>query len=189
VAEDISLSSDYGQQKEGRRTGITELETLFWVALSGLLVGVLFDFYRSLRRGLHLGPRFTALGDILFSVVALLILFYLFNKANFLALRAYLFWGSLLGLFIYLRFFSRLTRSLFHYLFSVAEKAAGLIRLALEIPWGLIVIIMRPPYAVLRWLSLLLYRIGQALVPALAHQSKNRIHKAWSHRFPPRIKD
>lgn len=165
------------------------MEILCWVTISGMAIGVLFDFYRSLRRQTRIGPVLTIIGDLVFSGVALTVLFHLFSKANFLEFRFYLFWGSLFGLLIYLRFFSRFLRWWFSYLFGLLAKTAGVTVLGLEAVGALIAILMRPPYFILRWLSMLFYRIGESLGPPVFRGIRMRINKAWKRVFPPRHND
>jgi spore cortex biosynthesis protein YabQ len=154
--------------------------------VAGATVGLVFDFYRTFRRWQGLRGVLTFIGDLLFSLVALYILFRFFERANALAFRFYIIWGSLLGLVIYLRLFSRFVVRFFFGLYQFISYLAGLIHRGIKIPIRGIVLIMRPPYAVLRWLSLLLYRIGEyILIEPLKHI--NSVWNAWWSRFfPPR---
>jgi len=150
-------------------------------------VGVTFDFYRALRKQLKWGQGLTWAGDVLFSLTALLILLLSFQKANFLTFRFYLFGGSLLGLIIYLSFFSKGLRRLFYYLFVFVASIARVVGLLLQIPWRLIVILMRPPYAVVRWVSMLLYRMSGTVVVPLLEKGRRVVRNLRLRLFPPHI--
>jgi spore cortex biosynthesis protein YabQ len=68
----------------------------------GLIAGILYDVYRTLRRVLHAGKIVTAVFDVLFSLCALAIaagVLYTVNKGE---LRAYTFLGFALGFFMYI---------------------------------------------------------------------------------------
>jgi len=125
---------------------------------------LVFDFYRSFRRWLDWGRILTFSGDVLFSLIAMGILFYFFERANALDFRFYIIWGSLLGLVLYLRLLSRFSLRCFFWFYRFISFLANLIHRGIMIPIRGLVLIMRPPYAMLQWLSLLLYRIGEIIL-------------------------
>ncbi len=160
--------------------------TFFWVIVAGAAVGLVFDFYRSFRRGQGWGKVLTFIGDVLFSLVALFILFRFFERANALAFRFYIIWGSLLGLVLYLRLLSRFSLRFCFGLYRVINYLAGLIRRGIKIPIRGLVLIMRPPYAILKWFSMLLYRIGELFLLELIMPIKKRLKGWWNSLMPPR---
>ncbi|WP_034379277.1 MULTISPECIES: spore cortex biosynthesis protein YabQ [unclassified Dehalobacter] len=137
------------------------------IVLSGLLVGICFDFYRMLRWHLGLTKIQTFLGDLLFSIAALGIIFCLAQKANYLEFRFYLFLGSLLGLLLYIVIFSRYVKKIFDVLFRLIRYVSQFIRKLIQAFLRGVYIgiagMMRIPYGILRWLGMLLYRIGEAI--------------------------
>jgi len=160
--------------------------TFFWVILAGAAVGLVFDFYRSFRRWQGWGAVSTFIGDVLFSLVALLIFFRFFERANALDFRFYIIWGSLLGLILYLRLLSRFSVRLYFKLYRVINYLAGLIRRGIKVPIMGLVLIMRPPYAILKWVSLLLYRIGELLLFDIIIYIKKKLKGWWNSLMPPR---
>nr|WP_282433785.1 spore cortex biosynthesis protein YabQ [Desulfosporosinus sp. I2] len=146
--------------------------------VAGASVGVVFDFYRTFRRWQGWGRVITFIGDLFFSLVALYILFRFFEKANALAFRAYIMWGSLLGLVIYLRLLSRFSVRCFFGIYRILAYLTRLIHRGIKIPIRALVLIMRPPYAILRWFSVLLFRIGEVILIEPCLSVKKRI-KAW----------
>lgn len=160
--------------------------TFFWVIVAGAAVGLVFDFYRSFRRWQGWGQFLTFIGDVLFSLVALFILFRFFEKANALAFRYYIILGSLLGLILYLRLLSRFSvRFYFRFYWSI-NYLTELIQRGIKIPIRGLVLIMRPPYAILRWLSMLLYRIAELLLLEPIMRIIKRLKGWWNSLLPPR---
>ncbi|TGE34084.1 spore cortex biosynthesis protein YabQ [Desulfosporosinus sp. Sb-LF] len=161
--------------------------TFFWVIVAGATVGLAFDFYRSFRRWQGWGQILTILGDVLFSLVALCILFHFFKRANALAFRFYIIWGSLLGLILYLKLVSRFSVRIFFGFYRVITYFAELIHRGIMIPIKALVFIMRPPYAMLRWFSLLVYRIGEFILLEPIVHIKRRFKELLNHLLPPKI--
>ena len=128
----------------------------------------------------------TFAGDIVFSLVALIILFWFFERANALAFRSYIMWGSLLGLILYLRLLSRFSVRFYSLIFRTMTHLATLIHRGIKIPIRGLVLIMRPFYIMLRWLSLLLYRIGEVIFLKTAINTKRRIKGWWNGLLPPK---
>nr|WP_083642836.1 spore cortex biosynthesis protein YabQ [Desulfosporosinus metallidurans] len=156
--------------------------------MSGVIVGVVFDFYRSFRRWQGWGWVLTFVGDVLFSLVALFILFRFFERANALAFRFYVIWGSLLGLILYLRLLSRFSVRFFFGFYRVMTYLAELIHRGIKVPIRGLVLIMRPPYAMLHWISLLLFRIGEYILLEPILRSIKRLKMWWNTLLPPRTK-
>lgn len=156
--------------------------------MAGMIVGLVFDFYRSLRRFQGWGQALTFIGDILFSLVALIILFYFFEKANALAFRFYNIWVSLLGLILYLSLFSRFSLRIYFRFYRIISYLAGLIYRGIKIPIKILAFIMGPPYAILKWFSMLLYRIGEFLLLEFSRHFKKKLMGWWKSLIPPRIK-
>ena len=147
---------------------------------------MVFDFYRTFRRWQGWGRVITFIGDLVFSLVALYILFRFFEKANALAFRAYIMWGSLLGLVLYLRLLSRFLVRFFLGSYRILAYLTRLVHRGIKIPIRTLVLIMRPPYAILRWFSVLLFRIVEVILIEPCLSMKTRI-KAWvKGLIPPR---
>jgi hypothetical protein len=144
-----------------------------------------FDFFRTFRRWRGWGPVITFGGDIFFSLIAMFILYRLFARANALAFRFYNIWGSLLGLILYLRFFSKYLIRCYFTLYQLITDLAKLIARGIMVPARGIVLLMRPPYAILRWFSLLFYRIGEHIVYKPILSLKLKIRKWWKQLWPP----
>ncbi|MDD2234334.1 MAG: spore cortex biosynthesis protein YabQ [Desulfitobacteriaceae bacterium] len=144
--------------------------------LAGSAVGFLFDIYRSFRSWNKPSFLMTFIGDIFFSLGALILLWYFLDKANDLALRFYILWGSLLGLFIYLRLLSPLILKILYKIHKLLHLLTRGLIYILRIPCRGLILVMHPFYAVLGWIGLLLYRMGEALIlPPLLQLNKKII--------------
>lgn len=133
-----------------------------------------------------LGKFATVIGDILFSVISLALLFRFFLRANALDLRFYILWGSVLGLFLYTRILSRATLWLFFKLYRLIEYLIWLIVEGIKIPIKGVILLMRPPYALLRWFSLLVFRILEAFLGEPLWKARKKALSLWDRLFPPR---
>lgn len=149
-------------------------------------MGMVFDFYRTFRRWQGWGRAVTFIGDLVFSLVALTMLFWFFERANALAFRFYVMWGSLLGLVVYLKLLSRFLVRFYFRIFRTITYLATLIHKGIKIPIRGLVLIMRPPYIMLRWLSLLLYRIGEVTLFETIMSMKRRVKVWWNELLPPK---
>lgn len=79
-----------------------QLFDLLIFALTGVVIGILFDIFRIIRRTFKTADFITYIEDILFWILTgLIILFTIFNFNNG-EIRVYIFVGLLLGLIIYL---------------------------------------------------------------------------------------
>lgn len=90
--------------------------------LNGLLIGILFDIFRILRKSFKTPDFITYLEDILFWILSALILLYSIFKFNNGELRMYIFLGVILGLMIYLLVFSKLFVQVSVYIINFIKK-------------------------------------------------------------------
>jgi spore cortex biosynthesis protein YabQ len=138
--------------------------TFFWVILAGAAIGAVFDVYRVFRSWRRWGRFRTFAGDMVFSAAALYILFNFLMKANFLAFRFYNIWGSLLGLVLYLKFFSRILVRIYLKILDGFTYLTILLLSWIKIPIRGIILVMLPLYKLIQWFSLLLFRILERLL-------------------------
>lgn len=177
-----------GFSGKGEESKISEFQAFFWVVMAGAAVGIFFDFYRSLRYWLKWGRISTWAGDLLFSLTALFILFRFFLRANALDFRIYILWGSVLGLFLYLRFLSKLIIKLYFRLFHIIAYLLWLLKKGVKIPVRGVLVLMRPPYALLRWFSFLIFRILEVFLAQPLKKIYLKVMFFWEQLFSPRTK-
>ncbi|NLX62151.1 MAG: spore cortex biosynthesis protein YabQ [Tissierellia bacterium] len=74
---------------------------------AGLLIGLIYDLYRTVRYFSRPKKLVADIGDILFWLIIALVFFYIMNKSNWAELRGYVFFGTFLGTTIYLKILSK----------------------------------------------------------------------------------
>ena len=75
--------------------------------LNGIFIGIIFDFFRILRRSFNTPNLITYIEDVVFwtiSAFSVLYTLFIFNNG---AIRGYIFVGLLLGIILYMLFFSK----------------------------------------------------------------------------------
>ncbi|NFV14367.1 spore cortex biosynthesis protein YabQ [Clostridium sporogenes] len=99
-----------------------QLGLLIFSFLSGLITGIFFDIYRSIRMDKNLSPIIKIVEDILFwCLVAIVIfIFLLYNNCAFIGIYVYL-WIAI-GLFIYMFFISKYLNPIFVYVVKNISK-------------------------------------------------------------------
>lgn len=87
-----------------------QAQTFAFTLLTGAFLGILFDFYRVVR-SLLVRPRgaITAIGDLLYWLVATAVVLLSLLLCNWLELRFYVFLGLVSGALAYYRMLSRYT--------------------------------------------------------------------------------
>lgn len=154
--------------------------------LAGATIGLIFDFYRSLRKWLGWGRLMTVIGDLVFSGITLHLCIEFFLRANELEFRFYTLWGSLLGLMGYMRLFSpiflKLFRRFFYFISATWRFLIDCIRFLVKT----LALLMRPFYRVLQWFSLLVFRMLEALLGDSLRKVRGKVREVWKYLFPPR---
>lgn len=160
---------------------ISEFGVLLIIIFSGVFVGFCFDFYRIVRWRMGFSKVLTFIGDLFFSIISLLVIYYCAQMANYLELRFYLFLGSLVGLLFYLRFLSKSSKRLFDMILrTVLYIKAIVIKLIMntfKTTIEVLTILMSVPYGILNWFALLLFRFGEALGKESVTKVRGRITK------------
>lgn len=90
--------------------------------LNGLLIGLLFDIFRILRKSFKTPDLITYIEDIIFWILSGLILLYSIFKFNNGELRLYIFIGVIIGILIYMLIFSRLFINISVYIIFFIKK-------------------------------------------------------------------
>ena len=86
---------------------VTNQAYLFLIfAVNGIIIGLLFDFFRISRKVFHTNDVTTYIEDVLFWILAGAIVLYFIFTFNNGQLRLFMFLGILLGAFIYMFFIS-----------------------------------------------------------------------------------
>jgi spore cortex biosynthesis protein YabQ len=75
--------------------------------IAGLAVGIMFDIYKTLRGFDNPGKLLTIISDLLFWILAAILIFIFFLYSNHGYLRYNSFIGLIIGLYVYFRFISK----------------------------------------------------------------------------------
>ena len=105
-------------------------------SLTGVEIGILFDFFRILRRAIKTGNIVTYIQDILFWVLTGILVLYNIWYFNNGEIRIYMFLGIIIGGLIYMSTLSNIFVKLFTKVLSTIIKV-------LEIPFKTIITIFR----------------------------------------------
>lgn len=105
-------------------------------SLTGVIIGVLFDFFRILRRSIKTPNVITYIEDILFWILTGLLVLYNIWYFNNGEIRIYMFLGIILGILIYMSTLSNIIIKIFSKILQTIIKV-------LEIPFKTIIAIFR----------------------------------------------
>ena len=105
-------------------------------SLTGVEIGILFDFFRILRRTIKTGNIVTYIQDILFWIFTGILVLYNIWYFNNGEIRVYMFLGIIIGTLIYMSTLSNIFVKLFTKILSMIIKV-------LEIPFKTIITIFR----------------------------------------------
>ena len=105
-------------------------------SLTGVEIGILFDFFRILRRTIKTGNIVTYIQDILFWILTGILVLYNIWYFNNGEVRVYMFLGIIIGILIYMSTLSNIFVKLFTKILSIIIKV-------LEIPFKTIITIFR----------------------------------------------
>ena len=105
-------------------------------SLTGVEIGIIFDFFRILRRTIKTGNIATYIQDILFWILTGILVLYNIWYFNNGEIRVYMFLGIIIGTLIYVSTLSNIFVKLFTRILSTIIKV-------LEIPFKTIVAIFR----------------------------------------------
>ena len=84
------------------QNSISQLQTLFIFTISGFLIGLLFDFFRILRKSFKTSDILTYLEDFLFWFITGAYLIFIIFKFSFGELRLFMFISLIIGFIIYI---------------------------------------------------------------------------------------
>lgn len=107
---------------------VTNQAYLFLIfAINGIIIGLLFDFFRISRKVFNTNDVTTYIEDILFWILAGAIILYSIFVFNNGELRLYMFLGIILGAFIYLLFISSYIIKINIKIINVLKKVFGIV--------------------------------------------------------------
>lgn len=104
-----------------------QLYLFFIFILNGILIGLIFDCFRILRKSFKTPDIITYIEDILFGIITGLILLYSTFTFNEGELRVYTFVGVFTGLLLYMLLFSKIFINVSVYIIKFIKKIINII--------------------------------------------------------------
>lgn len=111
-------------------------------SLTGVAIGILFDFFRILRRSFKTMNIITYIEDVLFWVLTGILILYNIWYFNNGEIRIFLFLGIILGTLIYMLTLSNIIITIF-------TKILRLIITALKVPINTVIVIFRKIFTII----------------------------------------
>lgn len=108
----------------------SQLATFVITTVTGMVLGLLFDFYRVVRLELRFRWGMTALADLLYWLVATALVFTGLLFGNWGEVRLYVFFGLAGGVICYYRLLSRGAIRLLTAIIRLTVRAVAVVRLA-----------------------------------------------------------
>lgn len=109
---------------------VTNQAYLFFIfIINGILIGLLFDFFRIARKVIHTSDIVTYIEDILFWILAGIIVLYSIFVFNNGELRLFMFLGIMLGALVYMLFVSSYVIKINVKIINMIKKIIGVIML------------------------------------------------------------
>jgi spore cortex biosynthesis protein YabQ len=141
-----------------------QLVSLILSVFAGLMVGFLFDLYRTINFFVRPLKAFLYLMDLLFWLITGGVVFAILLNADYAQLRAYTFMGMGLGIFIYFKLFSIYILKLYRGLFYFISKLFRLLFILIILPFKLFYNLIWGP---LYFIKKILIKAGEASVGAV----------------------
>lgn len=105
-------------------------------SLTGILIGILFDFFRILRKSIKTPNIITYIQDVLFWILTGILILYNIWYFNNGEIRIYMFLGIIIGILIYMTILSNIV-------IKICTKILSLILKWLNIPFKTIIIAIK----------------------------------------------
>lgn len=116
-------------------TLIIDLHTFLGSIYGGLMVGFVYDIYKTMRYYSKPNKLLTYIGDLLFWIVLSLLFFYILLRINLGELRGYIIIGFLSGVFVYNKIFSKVIYQLCLKIGGTIKKILSKIIFAIAYPF------------------------------------------------------
>ena len=112
----------------------TQLQLFFIFLINGLLIGLLFDFFRILRKAMKTADFVTYIEDALFWILTGFIILYSIFTYNNGEIRLFMFFAIILGILIYLIFISKIILSISLGIINVIKRIFSIIFNIIKVP-------------------------------------------------------
>lgn len=134
--------------------------SLLMSVFAGLMVGLLFDLYRTINYYARPSKAFLYFMDLLFWIVTCSVVFIILLNADFARLRVYTFAGMGIGIFIYFKLFSGYMLKFYRLTGYAAGKFCRLLFIMITLPFKILYNLLWTP---MNFVKKLLGRVGRGL--------------------------
>jgi spore cortex biosynthesis protein YabQ len=122
-----------------------QIISLIVSVFAGLIIGLLFDLYRTINYYTRPPRAFLYFMDLLFWIITGIVVFIVLLNADFAMLRMYTFAGMALGVFIYIKLFSEYILKFYRGVIYLITKLVRLTFITLLLPFKILYNIMWMP--------------------------------------------
>lgn len=116
-----------------------------WTTVCGMAVAFIYDLFRIFRKAVKTGDLLTFIQDVLYWIIAAVIMFITIFFSNDGELRGFLFLGALIGVVLYALLFSHIIMSSSLFIIRVTVKVIKVIFLVISYPFRVIVKLLAIP--------------------------------------------
>ena len=113
----------------------TQLQLFFIFLINGLLIGLLFDFFRISRKAVKTADFITYVEDALFWILTGFIILYSIFTYNNGEIRLFMFLAVILGVLIYLMFISKMILNISLSIINIVKKIFSIVFNIIKIPF------------------------------------------------------
>ena len=122
---------------------VNQIQLFFIFIINGLLIGLLFDFFRILRKAIKTADFITYIEDALFWILTGLIILYSIFTYNNGEIRLFMFLAIILGILIYLIFISKIILSISLNIINIVKKIFSIVFHIIKIPFQFFMKLLR----------------------------------------------
>lgn len=113
----------------------TQLQLFFIFIIDGLLIGLLFDFFRILRKSMKTSDFMTYVEDILFWILTGFIILYSIFVYNNGEIRLFMFFAMIIGIMLYWLFISKFILKISLNIINLIKKVFKIVINVIKIPF------------------------------------------------------
>ena len=133
-------------------------------SLTGIMIGLLFDFFRVLRKSFKTTDLITCIEDVIFWILTGILILYNIWYFNNGEIRLFIILGIILGVIIYLLTLSNIVVKVFTFIINFLKKIIIQIFKTLEIPFKPIVLIYKKICAIITNIVKKIVKNGKNLI-------------------------
>ena len=113
----------------------TQLQLFFIFIIDGLLIGLLFDFFRILRKSMKTSDFMTYVEDILFWILTGFIILYSIFVYNNGEIRLFMFFAMIIGIMLYWLFISKFILKISLNIINLIKKVFKIVLNVIKVPF------------------------------------------------------